>query len=60
MVGPKKQDFWPRINILKVFFFFKKSVDELCMVHRAGTFWTDLTEFTIDFKCVFVTKRARF
>ena len=21
MVGPKKQDFWPRINILKGFFF---------------------------------------
>ena len=27
MVGPKKQDFWPRINILKDFFF--KSVNEL-------------------------------
>ena len=23
MVGPKKQEFWPRINILKGFFFFK-------------------------------------
>ena len=22
MVGPKKQDFWPRINILKGFLFF--------------------------------------
>ena len=26
MAGPKKQDFWPRINILKGFLF--KSVDE--------------------------------
>ena len=23
MVGPKKQDFWPRINILEGMFFFK-------------------------------------
>ena len=28
MVGPKKQDFWPRINILEGMFSFK-SVDEL-------------------------------
>ena len=25
MVGPKKQEFWPRINILKGFFFIKNS-----------------------------------
>ena len=29
MVGPKKQDFWPRINILKGFFF---SILRLMMV----------------------------
>ena len=28
MMSPKKQDFWPRNNVLKGF-FFQKSVDEL-------------------------------
>ena len=32
MVGPKKQDFWPRINILKGFFF--KSVNELWFIKK--------------------------
>ena len=33
MVGPKKQDFWQRINILKGF-FFSKLVNELQFVKK--------------------------
>ena len=32
MVGPKKQDFWPRINIPKGFFF--KSVNDLRLLKK--------------------------
>ena len=32
MVGPKKQEFWPRINILKGLFF--KFVDELRFIKK--------------------------
>ena len=34
MVGPKKQDFCPRINILTGFFLQKKSVDDLRFVKK--------------------------
>ena len=45
MVGPKKQDFWPRINILKGF-FFQKSVDELWFIKK----WQNCT-FKDNFRC---------
>ena len=37
MVGPRKQKIWPRINILKGFFFFK-SVDELQFVKKCQNY----------------------
>ena len=40
MVGPKKQDFWPRINILK------GSIDELRFVKRCQN-----CTFKVNFEC---------
>jgi hypothetical protein len=45
MVGPKKQAFWPRINILKGFFFFK-SFDELWFVKKCQN-----RTFKVNFRC---------
>ena len=44
MVGPKKQDFWPRINILKGFFY--KSVDELRFIKKGQN-----CTFKVNFQC---------
>ena len=44
MVGFKKQDFWPRINILKGFFF--KSVVELWIIKK----WQNCI-FKVNFRC---------
>ena len=45
MVGPKKQDFWLRINILKGF-FFQKSVDELWFMEKS-----QYCTFKVNFQC---------
>ena len=46
MVGPKKQDFWPRINILKGNSFFK-SVDELWFIKKCQK-----RTFKVNFLCI--------
>ena len=45
MMGPKKQDFWPRINVLKGFFFIK-SVDELRFIKKCQN-----CTFKVNFRC---------
>ena len=45
MVGPKKQDVCPRINIQKGY-FFKKSVDELQFVKKCQN-----RTFKVNFQC---------
>ena len=45
MVGPKKQDLWPRINILKGF-KKKKTVDELWFVKKCQN-----RTFKVNFQC---------
>ena len=44
MVGPKKQEFWPRINIFKGFFF--KFVDELRFIKKCQN-----CTFKVNFQC---------
>ena len=44
MVGPKKQDLWPRINILKGFFL--KLVDELRFIKKCQN-----CTFKVNFGC---------
>ena len=44
MVGPKKQKFWPRINILNRFFF--KYVDELQSIKKCQN-----STFKVNFLC---------
>ena len=51
MVGPKKQKFWPSINILKRNFIFKKSVDVLRFVKK----YQNCT-FKVNFRCQKSTK----
>ena len=51
MVGPKMQDFCPRINVLKRI-FFKQSYDELWLVKKCQ----NLT-FKVNFLCQKLTKK---
>ena len=57
IVCPKKQDFWPRINILKE--FLNKSVDELWFIKKCQN-----CTFKVDFRCqksteIFQKKKLR-
>ena len=45
MVSLKKQDFWPRINILKGF-FFTKSIDELWFIKKCQNLFSK-----VNFRC---------
>ena len=45
MVGPKKQDFWPKINILRGRLYFK-SVNELWFVKKCQN-----RTFKVNFQC---------